>query len=233
MQIKEIPGARQNKRLGSSPRFGGYARASMVAGAAMAAPAAALADFSNSYTVNPPPNGFYTGTNTNGSFGTWTGTFTDAGFSSVSLNTASAPLSVAFNISRQTAGPFSGLSSYTFLVQAAAAGLVTFDYSALSGGGSLAQYTVNGSSFNNLSGTGNISFNVSLGDTFGFAVRAAYGTSASLTISNFSAPVPQNGNGGGPSNGVPDTSSTLALFALGFVGLLAYRAALQRRAFAR
>ena len=61
------------------------------------------------------------------------------------------------------------------------------------------------------------------GDIFGFSLSTVYRGSASLTISNFAAPVPPNGNG------VPETGSALNLFALGFVGLLAYRVAAGRR----
>lgn len=219
------------KRLRTSAPFAAYARASLIAGAA-AAPVSAWANFSGSYTLNPPANGVYTNSSTSGTFGTWTSSWNSIGAPTV--DTSGAPASLNLSIAAVGGGQFAD-GILTFLVTAAASGLVSFDYLSTFGvgtGNHVTQYTANGSVFTDVTGSGSISFNVSLGDTFGFRVRSNYHSTAGLLISNFSAPEPQNGNGGGPSNGVPDRSSTLPLLAIGFVGLFAYRAAARRRGLA-
>jgi len=196
----------------------------VIAGAA-AAPVSALADFSGDYTVNPPPNGSYQNAAADGTFGAWTGAWNNR--NSVTLNTSGAPSTVAMSM------PFNanGLTeSYTFLVTAAASGIVSFDFAAVAANGAgptfvdFVDQTTNSTS--PLSGTNSFSTSVNAGDIFGFSLSTVYRGSASLTISNFSAPVPPSGSG------VPETGSALSLFALGFVGLLAYRVAAGRRGLA-
>ena len=214
------------KRLRTSPGFAGYAKASLIAGAA-AAPVSAWANFSGSYTLNPPVNGVYPISSTTTTFGSWTGTWNSIGAATV--DTSGAPASLDLKATGLSGGQFTD-TTLTFLVTAAASGLVSFDYlSTLTGGfgDKVTEYTTNGSSFTTITSTGTVSFNLSLGDTFGFRVRANYLNSAELLLTNFSAPEPaQNGN----NNGVPDQGSALALFALGFVGLLAFRASANRAA---
>ncbi|MDQ6623234.1 MAG: VPDSG-CTERM sorting domain-containing protein [Verrucomicrobiota bacterium] len=206
----------------SKPGFAAYARASLLAGAA-AAPVSALADFSGPYSVNPPANGNYTNAATNGAFGNWTGTWNNNGASgTASLNTVSAPSQVAMALGNNVV-----LSeSYSFLVTAAAAGLVSFNFSANNNNfSSIAFLDVTTSFSFALAGNSSFSTNVNAGDIFGFKLTQNYFGNSSLTVSNFSGPQ--------QPSGVPDEGSTLALFALGFVGLMAYRTAAQRRAVAR
>ena len=206
----------------SKPGFAAYAKASLLAGAA-AAPVSALADFSGPYSVNPPANGTYNNAATNGAFGSWTGTWTNIGGGSdvVSLNTGSAPSQIAMSLSNHQVTT----EIYSFLVTAAATGLVSFNFSANNNINSSITFLDVTTSFSfALNGNSSFSTNVNAGDIFGFRLTQNYFGDSSLTVSNFSAPRP---------TGVPEQGSTLALFALGFVGLLTYRAAAQRRAVAR
>ena len=214
-----------SQRLNFRAGFADYVKTSAVAIAA-AAPVTAMANFSGDYTVNPPPNGVYTDAAATGSFGNWTGTWTgfDNPFTDVTLNTTAAPAGISILTD--------GAPLYTFLVTAAASGLVSFDYVssrlfdlfAIDDFASdiefINQTTAMAFSLN----TGTMfSTNVAAGDIFGFRLTAAYEGTNSISITNFSAPEPA------APNGVPDQGSTLALLTFGFIGLLAYRAKSGRR----
>ena len=213
--------AKAQRRLRSTPLFATYAKASLLAGAA-AAPVSALADFSGPYSVNPPANGTYLNTSANGAFGNWTGAWSNPSSGGVSLNTSTAPSLIGISLNDSA---FNTTGTYSFLVTAAATGLVSFDFSGSNFNGSVLFEDTTTSFSSALNGVNLFSTNVSAGDTFGFKLTATYFGSASLTVSNFSGPVPT-------TNGVPEQGSSLALFALGFVGLMAYRAT-ARRAVAR
>jgi hypothetical protein len=204
----------------SKPKFAAYAKASLLAGAA-AAPVSALADFSGPYSVNPPANGSYANASANGAFGNWTGTWNSIWM--VNLNTGSAPSLISMSLPNNL--QLNTIDTYTFLVTAAATGLVSFNFSTIINGGSILFQDVTTSSSSSLSGSSSFSTSVNAGDIFGFKLTANYLANASLTVSNFSGPL--------RPSGVPEQGSTLALFALGFVGLMAYRTAAQRRAVAR
>jgi len=214
-------GFRSKRHLSRQASFAAYAKASLIAGAA-AAPASALANFSGDYAVNPPPNNFYTDAGANGAFGTWTGTWNGISLlSSVTLDTTGAPNSIA--ISMPTS--FASFDTYTFLVMAAASGMVSFNYVATANGSMSSSFVdVTTMTSSPLSGSSSFTASVNAGDLFGFSLSAGYLGSGMLTVSNFSGPVPSNGGG------VPDQGSTLALLAAGFVGLLGFRAARARRA---
>ena len=117
-------------------------------------------------------------------------------------------------------------SSYTnlqTLIAAPAAGLWSFDFtlslSTTTNGSSSGYYSINGTKFSLSAGTGTVS-NISLnaGDTFGFGVfgeqftTGITGGRASLSVRNFSAPVPE-----------PQTFALL-LFGLAAVGVFCWRA---------
>ncbi|MGZ4982687.1 MAG: hypothetical protein ACXV9Q_01180 [Chthoniobacterales bacterium] len=204
----------------AKPKFAAYAKASLLAGAA-AAPVSALADFSGPYSVNPPGNGSYNNATANGAFGNWTGAWN--GLGTVNLNTSSAPSQIVMGITNSA--QFNSTETYSFLVTAAAAGLVSFNFSANNSNGSVMFLDMTTAFSSSLSGNSSFSTNVNAGDIFGFKLTATYIGSSSLLVSNFSGPR--------PTTGVPEQGSTLALFALGFVGLMAYRTAAQRRAVAR
>ncbi|MGZ4982688.1 MAG: VPDSG-CTERM sorting domain-containing protein [Chthoniobacterales bacterium] len=181
----------------------------------------AFADFSGPYSVNPPANLNYLQAATNGAFGNWTGAWNSVG--GMTLNTVSAPS--ALNILMFNAAQSGSTETYSFLVTAAATGLVSFNFSGNTGNGSVIFTDMTTAFSSSLLGSGLFSTNVNAGDIFGFKLTATYIGNSGLTVSNFSGPI--------PTTGVPEQGSTLALFALGFVGLMAYRTAAQRRAVAR
>lgn len=159
--------------------------------AAVAIPAAAKADFSGPYA---PPN--------------WT--FENTGTSNGFVNTSGAPASIT--LTGGNSG--SGAGDTNFTIAAVASGLLSFNWS-YSSSDSLSydtgNFLLNGSPTflaNNSGGSGMFSIPLTSGDVFGFNVHSmdnAFGPGV-LTVSNFNAPVPE--------------SSTLALFALGSVGVL-------------
>jgi VPDSG-CTERM motif len=212
-----------NRRPNSKSRFKGprlsrYLKASAMAGAA-AAPVSVLANFSGDYSVTPPSANLYLNSNAVGAFGNWTASSTG---STQSLDTTAAPNQISLDLSRD-AHP--GTSTYDFLVTAATTGLLSFNYAASTSFGFngfaatlFVDQTTNASV--PLLGSGPFSFLVNAGDVFGFELQAGYSSQAALTVSNFSAPE--------AVAAVPDAGSSLALLAFGFVGLLAFRANVQR-----
>jgi VPDSG-CTERM motif len=199
------------------PRLSRYLKASAIAGAA-AAPVSVLANFSGAYSVTDPshPAGVYF--DTPGAFGNWTAFL--SGPADGTLDTTGAPNQISLDL---TQGPHVGTGDYQFLTTAAATGLVSFSYTAQltnSFSANAAAYFFEGSTLFPLLGSGPFSLIVMAGDSFGFVLITGYTTEAALTISSFSAPE--------PSAAVPDKGSTLALLAFGFVGLLAFRANVQR-----
>jgi hypothetical protein len=215
---------RVGQRLKCRAGFADYVKTSAVTIAA-AAPVAAMANFSGYNTCNSSPNGVYSESNGNGNFVNLSctcGDF-DSFLTDLTLDTTAAPAAISI------AEPGAGAQNYTFLVTAAASGLVSFDYQSaifigdLSGPGvSNVEFVdqTTGMTFSLNTGT-MFSTTVSAGDIFGFHLTTNYEGTASLTVTNFSAPE--------PANGVPDQGSTVALLAFGFVGLLAYRATAARR----
>jgi hypothetical protein len=168
------------------------ATASLAAVAIPAAAKADLADFSGPYA---PAN--------------WT--FTNTGTSNGNVNTAGAPASIT--LTGGASGSGSGTTNFT--IAAVASGLLTFDwnyFSTDSGSYDIGNFLLNGvTTFlasNASQGNGTFSIAVNSGDVFGFQVFSQDNIAGPgvLTISNFSAPVPEG--------------STLALFALGSVGIL-------------
>lgn len=217
----------RQRAFGRKAAFTDYVKTSAIA-VATAAPLSAMANFSGDYTVNPPANGVYTDSAANGSFGNWTGTWTGSdniNFIQATLDTTAAPAGISIRVEAPSQ------QDYTFLVTAAASGLVSFDYvSAVldpgdpSGPGvnniEFVNQTTNSASSLNISGM--FSTAVSVGDIFGFHLTNNYQGSVILTVTNFSAP-------GSPSQSVPEQGYTLGLLAFGFVGLLAFRATAARR----
>jgi hypothetical protein len=140
----------------------------------------------------------------------WTFTNSNAdGF----VNTGGAPASISLTGGDNGSG-FSGTTNYT--TTAAAAGTVTFDWDYSTDDGPLFDpfgYLLNGSFIqvtNNGGGVvqnGTSTFNVLAGDSFGFRIFTTdniFGR-ASVTISNFSAPI-------------PEPSTVLSLLVLGGLG---------------
>jgi hypothetical protein len=210
------------KSLTSRPSFGAYSKASAMAGV-VAAPLTVMANFSGDYAVTPPAGSTYSNASATGTFGNWTGTWN--GFGTLNLNTSLEPSQISMSIGDPIADP----GNYTFLVQAAASGLVSFDYMTVLGGPNSVSASAKfidqtTSTSTALAGSGPFSMAVTAGDLFGFQISYGYQANVALTISDFSAPEPP------PSTGVPDQASTLGLLTFGFVGLLAYRAAARRRA---
>jgi hypothetical protein len=162
--------------------------------AVVAIPAAAKADLDDFSGPYAPAN--------------WT--FTNTGTSDGNVNTAGAPVSIT--LTGGNSGGGSGTTNFT--IAAVASGLLTFDwnYSSIdSGSYDVGNFLLNGTPTflaNNNGGSGTFSIAVNAGDIFGFQVFSLDNQLGPgvLTVANFSAPVPEG--------------STLALFALGSVGIL-------------
>ena len=160
--------------------------------AAVAMPAAAKADFSGYYAP-----------------GNWT--LTNTGDSNGFVDTSGAPASITLHGgSSQSGNP----GDTDFTIATAAAGTVSFNWSYFStdtGTYDSAYFLLNGTptflADNGSQGSGNFSITLSNGDILGFRVHTAdnlFGD-GELTISEFSAPVPEG--------------STLSLLALGALGV--------------
>jgi hypothetical protein len=162
--------------------------------AAVAIPVAAKADFSGPYAP-----GNWTFQNTGGS--------TDG-----SVDTSGAPASITLTGGNSQSGT---PGDTNFTIAAVASGLVSFhwSYSSIdSGTYDSGNFLLNGTptflADNGTQGSGDFSTTLSAGNVFGFNVHSAdnlFGPGV-LTISNFSAPVPEG--------------STLSLFALGALGVM-------------
>jgi hypothetical protein len=161
--------------------------------AAVAMPAVAKADFSGPYA---PPN--WTFQNTGGS--------TDG-----SVDTSGAPASITLTGGNSQSGT---AGDTNFTIAAVASGLVSFNwtYSSVDTGTyDSGNFLLNGTptflADNGHQGSGTFSIALSGGDVFGFNVHSMDNLAGPgvLTISDFSAPVPEG--------------STLSLFALGAVGV--------------
>jgi hypothetical protein len=116
-----------------------------------------------------------------------------------SVNTAGAPASIALIGNNNGTGPID--TDYT--IAAAAAGIWSFNWnysSPDSGTYDSAYYLLNGVptflAFNNSQGSGNVSVPVGAGNIIGFRVSSFDGVfgAGTLTISNFSAPIPAPGS---------------------------------------
>ncbi|MFM8415128.1 MAG: PEP-CTERM sorting domain-containing protein [Planctomycetota bacterium] len=176
--------------------------------------------FDAPYGVTPPANGTYTAT-TSGTvaFGAWSAVFDNAsGGRTRTVNTSAAPNSLQLGLSTNTnLTMIPDAFEFTAVVPAGApAGLVSFGYNYSEFdpfGDTSFSYTKNGTvqPIALATGTSTFSFSVNPGDIFGFVLSSAYfGANASVTITNFDAPV------------VPEPSALL-LLATGFGGVLGLR----------
>jgi hypothetical protein len=194
-------------------KFSRYAAAAAAAGAASVA-STSNADFSSPYQLTPPPASTYTGANVDQTFGAWTGAATAT--SNVTVNTSNAPSSLFLGFGN----PFSGIfERLDFTAPVAGTGLLSFNWSFTQTGPGSEEfgYTVNGvftslAVANSASAT---SIAVNAGDVFGFRLLANYDGNSSVTISNFSAPVPE--------------PSVAVLVVAGALGLMALRELRRRR----
>ncbi len=174
------------------------------------------ADFIPPYSLNPPPNGTYTGVAANGVFGNWT----SSGANADDFLTTNGPASLTLHLQNLIIG--SGPETLNFTVPIVFSGTLTFDWNytefLFASNASEFGYTVNGT-FTSLATsptqTGMATLTVATGDIFGFRLIATYGGSQTTVISNFSAPIPE------PS------ISMLAI--TGAVGLMVLRAVRLRR----
>lgn len=200
--------------------FGRYA----VTAASIGIASTATADFSGNYTLNPPVNANYSGANAIGTFGNWTSSLTyvpQAGTVTASDSvTTNAPTTLALQLAvGRQADP---TDTFNFFTTVQGAGSLSFNWNFTDNGvasGAIAfGYTKNGTFTQLTSGisqSGSTNISVNAGDTFGFRVVANYAGAASVTISNFSAPVPE--------------PAVAGLILTGVVGLVALRE-LRRRA---
>lgn len=174
--------------------------------------------FNTPYQVNPPANGSYTQDSTGtASFGAWTSTVTEL-LSDITagVNTTSTPTSLLLSLVNLSASGSLSTLAFTAVVPInAAAGLVSFDYNYVETQDfwplASFSYTKNGSPtlIASTPGVSTLSFAVDPGDTFGFVLSSNYFSSTSVTITNFTAPIPE--------------PSAMALLATGFAGLLGMR----------
>jgi len=187
-----IASRKQPISKGLEKSFSRYALA--TAGLAVASiPAVAKADFSGPYA---PANWTFgnTGGSTNGM-----------------VDTSGAPASITLTGGSSGSGS-SGTTNFT--IAAVASGTLNFHWSyssSDSGSYDIGNFLLNGNptflAANNSQGSGDFSIALNAGDVFGFQVFSAdnlFGAGI-LTISNFSAPVPE--------------PATIALFALGAAGV--------------
>ncbi len=167
------------------------------------------------YTLVPPAAGIQTLTSGNQTFGTWTSTTSyDLTPAVANLNDSSAPTSFTLNGTSNTNGSY---VNELLLHTATVAGTFSFTYSANGSGGTFtAAYVVNGS-YTFLNGSSSVSSGtitniaVGAGQSFGFYNSTAYGSPAALTISNFSANVPEPGPTGWIAAGAAGLLATRAL----------------------
>ena len=212
MTERIAPNRMGNKR--SSIDFTRYS----VAAAAIGIASSANADFSSPYSLNPPVDGVYSNPANNATFGAWTLALTTTGFSRT-VDTSSAPTSLTLSMN----AALGSVQSATLGTTAITSGLLAFHWSAnlTHAGGfapSFAAIVINGVQTNltTTDGTtsGDFAIAINTNDTFGFRSGVNYVGSASLTITNFSAPVPE--------------PAIAALIITGVVGLMALREARRR-----
>lgn len=194
--------------------FSRYAAATAAAASSIAA--TANADFSNGYSLTPPAAGGYSNSAVNQTFGDWTGSATVQ--FSPTINTTNAPSSLSLAFSESTVSANVERLDLTTAIKGS--GLLSFAWN-FSDNGPAAQafgITLNGAFTSIASSTsnGNFSIAVNPGDIFGFRLAANYNSNGTVTISNFTAPVPE-----------PAVS---ALIAVGAVALIALREVRRRRA---
>lgn len=161
-----------------------------------------------------------------GPIGDWNGAFGGTGATAaVSLTTENAtpPTSLNFNFSSTTTF---GVRGYDLTTTSAGNGNVDFTISGVSAAGSVknAEFMRNGISQGSILANNIYSFAVTLGQTFGFRFTVGYNApppgSLGLTISGFSAPVPE------PAA----TGLWMGAGALGMVAIREFRRRTQKRA---
>jgi hypothetical protein len=203
--------ARARSTSSFDKKFSRYAAAAAASAASVAT--TSQADFSSPYQLTPPAAGNYTDNAVSQTFGAWTGSFTGtAPATSPFINTTNAPssLSLGTTQNRDSAGQ-SRQVDLTTPIQFA--GSLSFDWNFTANAPSQFGYTIN-NIFTSLStGTGSGSFSVGVvpGAIFGFRTIASYlGATnlVSVTISNFSGPVPE------PSIAMLAVSGAIALMLL-------------------
>ena len=161
----------------------------------------AHADFSGMYAVTPPDAGNYT-LSGNQTFGTWSSSETDFGDGGIAnLDDTDAPASLTLQATAGAPDP-----SDNFFNTAPVAGTFSFDYTATGD----CNVVVNGTQ-TSLNGTSTYSIPLNAGDSFGFSIAAFYFGTSSLTISNFSAPIPEPGAAGWIAAGAAGLLATRAL----------------------
>ena len=205
-------------------RFATPATLATVALAAGGHSAMSAVSFDTPYEVNPPDNGVYTETSSGSTtFGAWTFLVSETTTISAVVDTSSTPTSLLLSLNNTShTGPENWLAFTAVVPFSATAGLVSFDYNYAENYDITATanfgYTKNSSLtlITAASGSSSFSFSVDPGDTFGFVLNSSYDSLASVTITNFSAPVPE--------------PSVLALLATGFAGIVGMRRSRRRSA---
>ena len=205
-------------------RFATPATLATVALAAGGHSAMSAVSFDTPYEVNPPDNGVYTETSSGSTtFGAWTFLVSETTIISAVLDTSSTPTSLLLSMDNTGSTGLNTLAFTAVVPLSATAGLVSFDYNYVENFDSFLAtanfgYTKNSTLtlITAASGSSSYSFSVDPGDTFGFVLNSSYYSQASVTITNFSAPVPE--------------PSVLALLATGFAGILGMRRSRRREA---
>ena len=194
--------------------FSRYLLATAAVGAVGAA-TAARGDFSSPYELTPPTPGNYTGANVNQTFGAWTGATDNLNATQPFTNTSGAPSSLSLGDTGNI-----GLNSETlnFTTTIQGNGSLQFDWTFTSTNFSQFGYTLDNvfTSLASANAGSTTIVPVTAGDVFGFRVVTTYNGTSGVSISNFTAPVPE--------------PSAAALAATGALGLLALRALRRARA---
>jgi hypothetical protein len=211
--------SRRSQKI-SNVNFSRYALAAAAIGSVAGAQKAG-ADFSGPYTLNPPANGTYTQANAAGTFGNWTSTLGLTTSPSSDAIVTNAPVSVQLQLGNSQVPFVTDNFDLTTTIQGG--GTVSFNWNFVAGGGAPAGsgfgYLLNGAFTSLATGTSAASFSsvpVNAGDVFGFRLSANYNANDNVTITNFSAPVPE--------------PSIVMLVASGAFALVALREVRRRRA---
>jgi hypothetical protein len=203
----------RRKRI-TSIDFARYTLAAATIGAATTAEA----DFIPPYSLNPPPNGTYTGAPAIGTFGAWTSTLAGT-HATPTTNTTNAPVSLTLRSADDTAANDAHTANFDLMTTVQGSGILSFNWNFTEQGLFTAAqfgYTENGvfTSLATANSSGTATVPVSAGDVFGFRIVTNYASTGNVTISNFSAPIPE--------------PTIVALIVTGAVGLIVLREARRR-----